>query len=452
MVKVTLQEQLVELLMRPVGATERARAALHLVDWLGCTLAGSVSEPFRIARKVFGESAGTRHVVGGTRASPQDAAYLNGIPGNMLEMDDVHRRAILHPGPTVMPALLACIDDQCFSELLLDSLVRGYDAVIRVGRALGPAHYAFFHNTATAGPFGAATAAGSALRLERTELVSALGNAGTVAAGLWQCRHEPVMTKQLHAAHAAQAGYLAAALAKEGFTGPKTLLDGPQGFFAALCKDGDPAAVVADADREWLIHEVSFKPWPACRHAHPVIDAVRLAKSSIVRRQIKSIAIETYRDAVTFCDWPEPRTTIEAKFSLQHAAAVAVLREQPALQDFEPSAIRDTSVAALRQRVSVGANQAFTVRYPSHFGACVRITLDGGEVVESQVDDAWGDPENPISESDIIAKVHKLMDFACVGREQRDALIAATLALPTARNCTTFLAAFAAARPTSATG
>ena len=441
----TLQEQLTDIIRRPVGASERARAALHLVDWLGCALAGSTSEPYRIARAVFAGSRGDAPLIGGGRASAQDAAYLNGIPGNVLEMDDVHRRAILHPGPTVMPAVLAALNRDTPPALLLDSIVRGYEAVIRVGRALGPAHYAMFHNTATAGPFGTAAGVASMLGLDRAALVAALGNAGTVAAGLWQCRHEPVMTKQLHCAHAAQAGYLAAALARGGFTGPKCLLDGRQGFFAALCKDGDPSAVVSNAHGDWLIHEVSFKPWPACRHAHPVIDAVRLAKAQIGKRKITAIAIGTYCDAITFCDRPEPKTVIDAKFSLQHAAAVALLRETPELADFDPPAIADRKLATLRALTLVTAAEPFAGRYPGHFGAGVEITLADGDRIATHVDDALGDPENPLSEATLIAKARTLMTFAGVTPDAGARLIKATLGLPTSKTTGPFRSALSTA-------
>ena len=442
----TLQEQLAEIIRRPVGAPERARAALHLVDWLGCALAGSTSEPYRIARAVFTGLGGEAPLIGGGHAAPRDAVYLNGMPGNVLEMDDVHRRAILHPGPTVMPAALAGLHRNTPPALLLESIVRGYEAVIRVGRALGPAHYAMFHNTATAGPFGAAAAASSMLGLGHTALVAALGNAGTVAAGLWQCRHEAVMTKQLHCAHAAHAGYLAAALAQGGFTGPKSLLDGPQGFFAALCKDGDPAAVISNPDGDWLIHEVSFKPWPACRHAHPVIDAVRLAKPRIGARYVTGIAIETYRDAITFCDRPEPKTVADAKFSLQHAAAVALLRATPALADFDPPAIADRTLESLRALVTVQAAEPYASRYPGHFGAGLRITLSDGDSIAAHVDDALGDPERPLTEAELISKATTLMDFAGATSDRIEKLIHTTLALPSAASTHAFLSSIAATR------
>jgi len=161
----------------------------------------------------------------------------------------------------------------------LDAIVIGYEATIRIGRAVGTGHYAFWHNTATCGPFGAAAAA--CHLLEGSDLRSALGLAGTQAAGLWQTRHEPdSMAKQLHAGHAAHAGVLAAILSKQGFQGPRSILEGEQGFFAAMCPGADPEDVLVNPDSEWLLHETSLKPYPACRHAHPAIDAALKAELS----------------------------------------------------------------------------------------------------------------------------------------------------------------------------
>jgi len=142
----------------------------------------------------------------------QETVPALGRVSNVLEMDDVDRQAVLHAGPTVIPAALAMAEHIGASEKdFLDAIVIGYEATIRIGRAVGAGHYAFWHNTATCGPFGAAAAACYLLK-------------GSQAAGLWQTRHEPdSMAKQLHAGHAAHAGVLAAILSKQGFHGPCTI-------------------------------------------------------------------------------------------------------------------------------------------------------------------------------------------------------------------------------------
>lgn len=149
----------------------------------------------------------------------------------------------------------------------------GFEAMTRVGMAVGPAHYRIWHNTATCGPYGSAMAAAALLHLDGPATVHALGNAGTQSSGLWQFLDTGAMTKHLHAGHAAAAGVLAADLAQAGFTGPPAILEGAKGWFAAACPDADPAAVVRDPDGPWQLMQTSIKPWPSCRHTHPVINA-----------------------------------------------------------------------------------------------------------------------------------------------------------------------------------
>jgi 2-methylcitrate dehydratase PrpD len=423
----SLTEGLAELLRRPVAPEDRARATLHLLDWLGCAAAGAAGD----TGAVFLAHAATRprgavRIMLGPALTARDAAFANGAFGNVLEMDDVHREAILHPGPVVIPAALALATElDASGPALLDAVIRGYEAEIRIGRAMGAAHYRAFHPTATVGPFGAAAACASLLGLRQDALVSALGNAGTATGGVWQCRAEPVMTKQYHTAQAAAAGLEAAMLAAHGLTGPRLILEGPLGLFAGLATDARPDRVLADPAAPWLIHETSFKPWPACRHCHPAIDAALALHDSAVG--IERVDVATYADALTFCDRAEPRSVIEAKFSLQHAVAVVLAEGKPSLSAFEPDAI--TRLAALRARVHVTEDAALTSAYPRHFGASVALHLANGAILRETVPDALGDPENPLPEADLLAKARMLMRAAGIGEAKTDALVASTLAL-----------------------
>jgi len=218
----TLTERLVPILVRPISDKDRKRAALLLLDWTGCAVAGSKESAGLKVTAAFPDEVGNCTRIGSSKASPLMAALHNGCLGNVLEMDDVDRQAVLHAAPTIIPAALAMAQQVGASaEDFLDAIVIGYEATIRIGRAVGPGHYAFWHNTATCGPFGAAATA--CHLLEGSDMVSALGLAGTQAAGLWQTRHEPdSMAKQLHAGHAAHAGVLAAILSKQSFQGPRS--------------------------------------------------------------------------------------------------------------------------------------------------------------------------------------------------------------------------------------
>ncbi len=395
----TITERLIPILRRPITKIDRQRAALLLLDWTGCAVAGRAEPAGEKIAAAFPSEIGHCTRIGSSGASPLMAALHNGCLGNVLEMDDVDRQAVLHAAPTIIPAALATAQHTGASAAdFLEAIVIGYEATIRIGRAVGAGHYAYWHNTATCGPFGAAVAA--CYLLEGSDPVSALGLAGTQAAGLWQTRHEPgSMAKQLHAGHAAHAGVLAAMLSAQGFQGPRTILEGEQGFFAAMCPGANPEDVLINPVAGWLIHETSIKPYPACRHAHPAIDAA--LKAELVDGPI---IIETYSDAVKFCDRPHPHAGVQAKFSLQHAVAYTLLFGAPNLSDFSNEALAKTK--NLRERIKVTSTERFNSVYPAHYGAAVLI---GGQRYEAV--DAYGDLENPMPERAIMDKAMMLMAY-----------------------------------------
>ncbi len=373
-------------LARPPGKSERRRARLHLLDWLACVAGARTSEA--------GAMGGAIALRGWERAT-----YC----GNVLEMDDVHRTSLLHPGPVIWPAAMSMASADM--EARLDAGVRGYEAMIAIGAAFDAYHYAHWHPTATMGVFGACAAFGSVIGFAPVEYANALGNAGSVAGGLWHMRHAgDVLTKQWHIYHAVRTGRDAALHVHYGATGPMGLLEGPQGLFAAMTRE--PGAL-ADNGSGWLIDTVSFKPFAACRHAHPTIDAaMELRKAG---RLEAPFVVETFADALTFCDRPDPTTELEAKFSLQHAVAVVVDGRNAEPEDFTPEAI--AALAPLRAQVTVGENPAITARYPAHFGARV----NGLELV-----DTLGDPERPIGENDIISKMHSLARWGKLPASEAD--------------------------------
>jgi len=412
---VTITQKLAELLDRPIADEDRKRAALLLLDWTGCAVAGQAEPAGQKITAAFPDEGGNCTRIGASKSSVLMAALHNGCLGNVLEMDDVDKRAVLHAAPTIIPAALAMAEHVGASAKdFLDAIVIGYEATIRIGRAVGAGHYAFWHNTATCGPFGAAAAA--CHLLEGSDVVSALGLAGTQAAGLWQTRHEPdSMAKQLHAGHAAHAGVLAAILSKQGFQGPRSILEGEQGFFAAMCPGANPEDVMIDPDAGWLLYETSLKPYPACRHAHPAIDAALKAKLGD-----GSIIIETYADALKFCDRPDPQPGLQAKFSLQHAVAQTLLTAAPELDDFSELALSKT--AALRERIQVISTDEFNQAYPAHYGAAVII---GGQRFVAK--DAYGDPEYPMSEEAVIHKAITLLTHVGMSEDKAKQLSRAAL-------------------------
>jgi 2-methylcitrate dehydratase PrpD len=387
----SLTEQLAKHLQRPVDAATRDRARLHLLDWVACVVGAR------------GSAVAARF-----KSLPEDSAYRSWFLGNVLEMDDVHRAALLHPGPVIWQRLLYGRPDGM--SAMLDAGVVGYEAMIAVGCTLDAFHYAHFHPTATAGAFGAAAAHAKCFWLDEYQMVMALGLAGSVAGGLWQTRHEGDMAKQWHAVHAMDVGSSAAHFATMGITGPRFILEGPQGLYAAMCHEPKPMTF----PDQWRIWEVSFKPWAACRHAHPAIDCALELRAA--GRLSPPFHVETYADAIAFCDRPNPVTETDAKFSLQHAVALIADGRDAGPEDFTPEAI--AALASLRAQVTVAEDAGITARYPAHFGARV----NGLELV-----DCRGDPERPLSHEGLLAKVHGLFKWG--GLSWADANRAISLAL-----------------------
>ena len=418
----TLLTELIPLLKGHVSDTDRQRARLHVLDWLGCALLGAATETGEKLSILQGSlrSAGNICMTGRGKADIQTALLYNGALGNILEMDDVHRTSILHPGPVVIPAAIAVAQHvDATQEALLNAIIVGYEAMIRIGRSFGPAHYQYWHNTSTAGAFGAAAAACELLKLNDTQWINALANAGTRTGGLWQMRHENTQSKQLHNGWAALTGVQAAIAARAGISGPASLLEGKQGLLAATAKGGIPEAVISEIDAPWLLWHCSFKPWPACRHTHPAIDAALKVDTPLT--DIDSVTLETYDDALRFCDNPKPQNELEAKFSLQHAIAIALVRGEPTLGDFDADSRSHPKLTEWRDKISVCSNQMHQLAYPNAYGATLTLSLTNGQRLVIEVDDVLGDPGNPMTTKQIIAKANTLFSAAGVSlNHQRD--------------------------------
>jgi 2-methylcitrate dehydratase PrpD len=427
----------------PVAQT---RAAWHVLDWLGCAAHGASSATGQVmARWLDLQSSGPVPTLAGRDVDAAAAAAYHGALGSTLEMDDVHRSAILHPGPVVVPAAWAAAHAHSSGAAFLGAVVAGYEAMIVLGRTLGPTHYKLWHSTATAGAFGAAAAAAAMMGLDEPHTSQALALAGTRCGGLWQVRHETQMGKTWHMAGAAREGVTAAQLAQVGMTGPLGVLDGPSGWFAATAADADVRLIDTPRATPW-IDDVSFKPWPACRHAHPAMDALRQALPGRALNvnvnvnakphadAIQHIHVRTYADALLFCDRPHPVNSAQARFSIQHALAACLLWGEPQLAHYEAPCLQDSAVRALREQVHLQVDDAMQARYPQHYGADVRITWRDGSQAHAVLQDTYGDPARPMAPAALQAKAHMLMHAAGWGHARIQRAFDVCAELPQAPN------------------
>jgi len=293
-------------------------------------------------------------------------------------------------------------------------VVLGYEVAIRIGEAVGKTHYRIWHNTATCGVFGATAAAGWLLDLSEQQMTWALGNAGTMSAGLWEFNADGAMSKHLHAGRAASSGVLAADLARQGFTGTRRILEGERGFFTATSQDAEPERVVEGLKQgmeTYKISGVSIKPHASCRHTHPAIDAALALRQQpgFVLDPIAQVQVETYQAALDLTDNPQPTTPYAAKFSLYYCVACALWRGSAGLSDFTPQAIVDKDVRQLMAKVYLVHSPDLEARYPREWPVRVTVTLADGRALTRTVDAPKGDPENPLSWGELEDKFRMMM-------------------------------------------
>lgn len=415
----TITARLIALIdAKPIGEADIEQAALFTLDAVANALAGRNSPP-------------GRKLVEWASAEPRDAgrsALLMGGLTHILEVDDLHKASVVHPGCVVVPAAWSVASREGIKgRAVLTAILKGFEATTRVGMAVGPAHYRIWHNTATCGPYGSAYAVASLLGLDEAAKLDALGNAGAQSSGLWQFLETGAMTKHLHAGRAAEAGVVAADLARLGFTGPPAILEGAKGFFAAACPDADPEAVTRNADAPWQLTVTSIKPWPSCRHTHPTIDACLDLHAGLALDSVVGVGVETYQAALDVCDRPTPDSEYEAKFSLQHCAAAALTLGGIDFAAFGPD--QRAALAPVREKVKIAAAEPYASNYPEAWGSAVTLLLEDGTRRHIGKTHAKGDPESPLDRDEMIAKARSLLAFAGLGGGEVETMIDAILAL-----------------------
>ena len=385
-------------------------AKLCVLDLLASAVPGSNTEPVNMMFDVVAGPGGREEatiIARGTKAPCLAAALVNGAMAHAVEMDDVHRGAIIHPAAPIIPAALAVAEREgADGKTLLTAVVAGYDVAIRLGECVGRTHYQFWHTTGTCGTFGAAAAASKILGLDEERTLDALGNAGDQASGLWQFLKDGAMSKVLHTGKAAFDGVLAALLAQKGFTGAKEIIEGEAGFCRATSRDYDLSKLTDGLGERFKIAEVSLKPYASCRFTHAPIDAILAlrAKHDLDLDRVKRIEVETHSQAVRIAGNPEPKTPYEAKFSIHYCLAVALLRGKVGLREFTPELLADERVRRLMRCVEVSVDPEIDAQFPVKWPARVRVALDDGTTYEELVEYPLGDPENPMSFEGVKAK------------------------------------------------
>jgi 2-methylcitrate dehydratase PrpD len=382
--------------------TVRHAAKRSLLNGIGTAL-GSAHAPVVIALaktlQTFSDSRQAM-LIGGGRMDAGSAAFVNAVASNLLDFDDTHLPTIIHPTAPVASAALALAEWRGLSgRQLLEAFVGGGETACRIGLGVSPNHYARgWHITSTCGVFGAAAACARLIGLDAGRTAHALGIAASLSAGIVE--NLPTSGKNASVGNAARNGMLAALLAEAGQQAASTAIEGPLGW-ARTCGDTpDIDAMIGDLGTRWEFARNTFKPYPAGIVMHAVIDACLDLRITHKFDPAGIASVTVTGDALLLARGDRHVATAgDARVSIHHCAAVALLYGRAGVHEFSETIVFDPDVVALRGRVKAVRDDTMPVG-----AARVTITCRDGREFSTEVAEARGGPARPLSDADIEAK------------------------------------------------
>ena len=427
----TVAERFAEFATTLQGATitqaTRHSAARCILDWYAGTIAGGCLAPATLLANGLAVSAtGAASLLpSGRLTDARTAALINGAASHTVEVDDIYSPGLYHPGSPVISAAIAIAEAEKRSGAdLITAVIAGYEVSNRIARTVNPAHYTYWHTTATVGHFGAAVAAGLLLKLDRGQLTHALTTVATFAAGLRHAFASDAMGKAFHVGRAAEAGVLGAIAAGAGVTGVPDMLEGERGFATAMSRDVDWNEAFADLET-FTIEATTQKAHACCGHTFAAIDATRdiVNRESLSADNIKSISVGTYNAAVEICENKNPKTPYEAKFSLPYTVALAALGRSTAPSSFSSEELHDPELRKMMGRISYVLDERCQAVFPRKRSAYVDIETMDGRTISQHQPSRRGDPDEPLSDAMLDDKFDGLV-APVLGKEAGRALAA----------------------------
>lgn len=374
-------------------------------DFIGVAIAGSAKKESGIWKEYYSGKLtapqASTFQPGFSQMTVEQAAALNAVFGHVMDMDDVHNASITHLAVITVPTAFALGQQLGKSgKEITEAVAAGYEAGARIGEAINPSSYKYWHTTGVVGAFAAGVTAAKLLGLDEEQMVNCLGSAGTQAAGLWEFLASGSMSKVLHTANANLCGLRSAELAKLGFTGAPTILEGDRAFVNALAPEPDLDSLTKGFGESYRIEENSFKPYACCRHTHSANYCIEkiLSAHALDPEEIVSITDDTYSTAVQTTNNPYPENPYAAKFSLQFCIAAAIVLKDLSDRTFTVENINNPAVRALMEKIKVKVNKELDDEFkqdPNQWSHRLTICLKNGETITEQVDYPIGDFKNP---------------------------------------------------------
>jgi 2-methylcitrate dehydratase PrpD len=404
----------------PQDVRHEARRAL--VNYMGCALGGSPDVAVEIALRALGPFFGppVARILGRSeRLDPLHASLMNGISSHVYDYDDTTPKNYSHPTSPVASALFAYASANRISgRQFVHAFILGFEAESRIANAVYPAHYDVgWHITGTAGVFGAATAIGTLLGLSRQEMIWTIGLAATQAAGLREMFGS--MGKAFHPGRSAQNGYVAALLAREGFTAGEYGLEGPRGFAAVQAASHDLSKITTRLGEDWDLRENTYKPFPCGIVNHPTIEAgIQLHDEfQPPPEQIVAVRLRVAPLVLDLCNQRDITRGLQGKFSVYHGAAVGLVRGKAGIQEYTDETVNDPAVKRVRERATAIGDPAITEDQ-----AHMEVELADGRKLTHFIEASLGNLKRPLSDRQLEAKFRDQAVLALPATQVEDIL------------------------------
>ncbi|MBS7543899.1 MmgE/PrpD family protein [Ancylobacter oerskovii] len=326
-----------------IPAAVRAKARLHIMDSLGCGLAGAPTDmQKRILAATRAEARpGPCRVLGEAEGfGPVAAAFVNAAAMNALDFDDgledENGRGMGHPGASLVAAALSAAFERPVSgAAFVTAVALAYEVNNRLIRAMQPSleRFRLVYGVCQHQAIGAAIAYGRLMGLDAGGMENALGFAGSFAnvpsLRKYNWERRPLVTFKDFLAPAAEAGVRGVALHRAGLVGARAVLDGPSGLWRMLGSDQfEPQRLTDGLGARWTLGFNTIKPYPACRWMHATLGACEalLADHAIPAEAIEAVTVHT--DAALLRDFMDarPLSINDAQFSFPYAIAALALR------------------------------------------------------------------------------------------------------------------------------
>ena len=429
-IAVTLAHWIEDLSSRRLPDAVTKVCADTVIDTVGLAFAARDTDYVAALSKSWA-GAGPCTVIGAEEhLTAEAAAMINGTAAHGEDFDNTFEGCPLHPGAVIVPAVLAIAEAEGLSGAdLLRGIAVGQELMCRMGLVAEMGmHAAGFHPTAVIGAMGATAAVAAATHATPAATTNALGIAGSMASGIIEYLADGSWTKRMHAGWAAQSGLRALAMGRAGFKGPATVFEGGHGFFYAFAPSVSPdlSLLTAGLGERWETVRLAFKPFACGTMAQPFVDcAIRLGQRGIRAEDISELMCSVGEGTVHRLWEPmdlkrNPPTAYAAKFSTPYCIAVAFLRGDAGLAEFDETLIQDPGVLALSSRVAYAIDP--DDEYPRNYSGHIRAKLTDGTVVEEHQPYFRGGVREPLERAELIQKCAGNLSYGGAGSDLSKAI------------------------------